>query len=82
MGFMIAASADMVWRVIELPADKSMIATWPGSQHVMNLSLSSVHEPNLTASALTASGGVVKLSSSVNTIGRFAIILSHTACPG
>ena len=55
---MIAASAVIVWRVIEFPAVRSIIATEPlDSQTVMYLSDSSEHEPNLTLSPGTERGG-------------------------
>lgn len=45
----MAASADIFWREIVLPADKSTIATWPRevSHTVINLSDSRVEKPNL-----------------------------------
>ena len=48
-GFMMAASAEIFWRVTALPACKSTMAIWdcPVSHTVMNRSDSIEQEPNL-----------------------------------
>jgi hypothetical protein len=61
-GFMMAASAEIFWRVMALPAVMSTMAiccTPPTFSHtVMYLSDSIEHDPNLTFSPLTDNGGL------------------------
>ena len=57
-GFMMAASAEIFWRVTVLPAVMSTMAIWPDSHPVMYLSDSMAHEPNLMNSPGHEVGGV------------------------
>lgn len=59
-GFIMAASAEIFWRVMLFPADISTMAIWdcPVSQTVINLSDSKEHDPNLIFSAGIDKGGV------------------------